>query len=191
MKTVVIDNFDSFVFNLVQYIGEQGGNPVVFRNNEITVEEIQKINPTHILLSPGPGNPEDDTYFGVCSDVIQKMGTSTPLLGVCLGHQGIGHVFGAKIISAATIMHGKTSLCTHNETGIFTGIPNPLRAMRYHSLCIDPETMPQCLEVTAKTPDGIIMGVRHTKYPTYGIQFHPESIGTPHGKKIIQNFLEM
>ncbi|MEI7510859.1 MAG: aminodeoxychorismate/anthranilate synthase component II [Candidatus Peregrinibacteria bacterium] len=191
MLTLVIDNFDSFVFNLVQYIGELGGNPQVFRNNEITLKEIRDLNPSHILLSPGPGNPEDPAYFGICADAIKELGKTIPLLGVCLGHQGIGSVFGAKVVPAPTIMHGKTSLCTHDEKGVFKNLSNPLRAMRYHSLCISPKTLPECLEISATSEDGTIMGVRHKTYPIHGIQFHPESIGTPEGKKLIQNFLDM
>ncbi len=191
MLTLVIDNFDSFVFNLVQYIGELGGNPKVIRNNEMTFSEIQNLNPTHIVISPGPGNPEEQEYFGVCAEVIAKLGKTIPLLGVCLGHQGIGSVFGGKIIPAPNIMHGKTSLCTHDGKGILKDIINPLRAMRYHSLCVDPQTLPECLEVSAISEDGTLMGIRHKKYPIHGIQFHPESIGTPGGKKIIENFLSI
>ena len=189
-KTLVIDNFDSFVFNLVQYIGEQDGNPIVYRNNEITLEEIKKINPTHILISPGPGHPADPEYFGVCQEVILELGKTTSILGVCLGHQGIIHSFGGEVVKAPAIMHGKTSTITHNQKGVFKGLKSPLTVMRYHSLCGAPESIPECLEVTAKTEDGIIMAVQHKEFPIEGVQFHPESIGTEEGKILIKNFLK-
>jgi len=190
MKTLVIDNYDSFVFNLVQYIGELGGNPLVYRNDKITLKEVKKIQPTHIVLSPGPGNPEDKNYFGICAELIINVDHQIPLLGVCLGHQGIATVFGGHIIRAPVIMHGKSSLIYHNNEGVFTDLPNPLEGMRYHSLCIDPDTFPDVLQKTAWTEDGVIMGLKHTMYPIEGIQFHPESIGTPLGKQMIKNFLE-
>lgn len=191
LKTVVIDNYDSFVFNLVQYIGEFDGNPVVFRNDEISLEKIAEINPTHILISPGPGHPADPAYFGICSEVIKKFGQKTPILGVCLGHQGITTTFGGDVIKAPEIMHGKTSEISHTGEGVFSGLSSPLVGMRYHSLISDPESFPENLEITAKTSDGIIMGLKHKTFPIYGVQFHPESIGSPDGKKMIQNFLEM
>jgi anthranilate synthase component 2 len=190
LKTLVIDNFDSFVFNLVQYIGEMKGNPIVFRNNEISLEKIRKLSPTHIVISPGPGHPGNTKYFGICGKVIRIFGKTTPLLGVCLGHQGITTEFGGKVVFAPQIMHGKTSQIFHNEQGIFQNIENPLQGMRYHSLISDIDTFPDCLEITAHTEEGDIMGLRHKKYPIYGIQFHPESIGTPEGKKIVKNFLK-
>ncbi|MBI5414152.1 aminodeoxychorismate/anthranilate synthase component II [Candidatus Peregrinibacteria bacterium] len=190
-KTLVIDNFDSFVFNLVQYVGELGGNPIVFRNNEITFEEAEKLAPTHIIISPGPGNPEDEKYFGVCGNLILKMGSKIPLLGVCLGHQGIAAVFGGRVVKAPEIMHGKASQIFHEGKGILNGLPNPLEGMRYHSLVADEKTFPSCLEVTARTENGLIMGLQHKEFPIYGIQFHPESIGTPEGKRIVKNFLEL
>lgn len=190
-KTLVIDNYDSFVFNLVQYLGEFSGNPIVYRNNEITLEKIHDINPTHILISPGPGHPADPAYFGICSEVIKTFGEKTPILGVCLGHQGITTTFGGEVIKAPEIMHGKTSEIFHNGEGIFSGIISPLVAMRYHSLVSNPENFPKDLEISAQTQDGIIMGLRHKNFPIYGVQFHPESIGSPDGKKMIQNFLEL
>lgn len=189
MKTLVIDNYDSFVFNLVQYIGEAGGNPEVFRNDKITLETARSFNPTHIVISPGPGHPSDPQYFGVSSQIIESMGRDTPLLGVCLGHQGITTTFGGTVHQAPSIMHGKTSEITHDESRLFTGVSNPFIAMRYHSLVAEKITFPSDLKVTSKTDDGMIMSLEHKKFPIYGVQFHPESIGSPEGKKIIQNFL--
>jgi anthranilate synthase component II len=191
MKTLVIDNFDSFVFNLVQYFGELGGNPVVFRNNAITIDEIRKINPSHIVISPGPGSPDDPAYFGICEEVIRTLGKEIPLLGVCLGHQGIAHTFGGKVIRAPIIMHGKSSPIFHESDGLFAGLPNPLEGMRYHSLVADTITFSPELKITAWTEDKTIMGLQHIQFPIYGIQFHPESIGTPKGKVILKNFLEV
>jgi len=191
LKTLVIDNYDSFVFNLVQYIGEFDGNPVVFRNDEISLEKIAEINPTHILISPGPGHPADPAYFGICSEVIKTFGQKTPILGVCLGHQGITTTFGGDVIKAPEIMHGKTSEISHTGDGVFSGLSSPLIGMRYHSLVSDPKNFPEDLEITAQTPDGIIMGLKHKTLSIHGVQFHPESIGSPDGKKMIQNFLEM
>lgn len=191
LKTLVIDNYDSFVFNLVQYLGEFGGNPVVYRNDKISLLEIEEINPTHILISPGPGHPADPDYFGICSQVIQTFGKKTPLLGVCLGHQGITTTFGGEVIKAPEIMHGKTSTITHTQSGIFSGIKTPLTGMRYHSLLSNAENFPEELEITAQTEDGLIMGLQHKTFPIHGVQFHPESIGSPDGKKMIQNFLAL
>lgn len=191
MLTLIIDNYDSFVFNLVQYIGEMGGNPQVFRNDEISLEEAKNLNPTHIVISPGPGHPQDCEYFGVSADIIQEMGMTTPVLGVCLGHQGIAHVFGGRVVKAPNIMHGKKSLIKHDNRGVFKDVKNPLEVMRYHSLCAEPASLPNCLEISAKTENGVIMGLRHKSYPIEGVQFHPESIGTEEGKKIIKNFLNI
>ena len=191
LKTLIIDNYDSFVYNLVQYIGEQDGNPCVYRNDKITLEEIEEISPTHIVISPGPGTPVDPNYFGVCSQVILKFSQIIPTLGVCLGHQGIYAVFGGDLKKAPEIMHGKTSLIFHKNKSIFKEVKNPLQGMRYHSLLGKKSTLPKDLEITAETEEGLIMGVQHKKYPIHGIQFHPESIGTQEGKKMIRNFLEM
>ena len=191
MKTLVIDNYDSFVFNLVQYIGELGGNPTVFRNDEITLQEAIDFKPTHIIISPGPGHPADENYFGVSAQIIKTMGKTIPLFGVCLGHQGITHVFGGDVIKAPNIMHGKTSEMIHDQTGLFENISSPCTAMRYHSLVSDPKTFPTCLHITAQTDDGIIMALQHSQFPIYGVQFHPESIGSPEGKQMIQNFLAL
>jgi len=192
MKILVIDNYDSFVYNLIQYIGEMNVEPCVFRNDAITIEEIQKMNPNGIMISPGPGTPENPEDIGVCLDVIKKFGKKTPILGVCLGHQAIIHAYDGKIIQAKKIMHGKTSEIYHNENDIFKGVKNPLKVMRYHSLVADPETFPKkTLNITAKTTGrNEIFAVRHKKYPIFGVQFHPESIGTENGKIMIRNFLE-
>lgn len=185
---LIIDNYDSFTYNLYQYVGEMKDEVMVVRNDEITVEEVAKLNPNKIILSPGPGRPEN---AGICVDVIKSLGDKIPILGICLGHQAIGYAYGAKIAKADKIMHGKTSLIFHNGRGIFRNIKNPIKGMRYHSLVIDRNTLPEELEITAQTEEGVIMGVRHRKYPVYGLQFHPESILTEQGKEILRNFLEV
>lgn len=192
LKVLVIDNIDSFVYNLVQYVGMLGGNPIVFDNiadiNEIR-SIINKESITHIIISPGPKRPQD---AGISNNIIKEFGVKIPTLGICLGHQCIGYAFGGNIRSARTLKHGKTSLIDHNGEGIFGGISNPLEATRYHSLVVDDKTLPDCLEVTAKSrDDGEIMGLKHKKFPVYGLQFHPESILTKEGIKIIENFLEV
>jgi anthranilate synthase component 2 len=191
MKVVVIDNYDSFVYNLVQYIGEQGAETIVYRNNKVTLEELIQIKPDRIVISPGPGSPEDEHYFGVCTKILQTMSHTIPTLGVCLGHQGIIHVYGGKIIHAKKLMHGKTCTIKHYQKGIFTSVHNPFTAIRYHSLAGERFSIPSCLEITAECfEDGEIMGVRHVKYPIDGVQFHPESILCEDGKIIIKNFLD-
>jgi anthranilate synthase component 2 len=191
MKVVVIDNYDSFVYNLVQYIGEQGAETIVYRNNKVTLEQLTKLKPDRIVISPGPGTPEDERYFGVCTKILQTMSPTIPTLGVCLGHQGIISVYGGKIIHAKRLMHGKTCTIKHDEKGIFQGVRNPFTATRYHSLAGERCSIPSCLEVTAEcVDDGEIMGVRHVKYPIDGVQFHPESILCEDGKVIIKNFLD-
>lgn len=191
MNILVIDNIDSFVYNLVQYVGEQKANPVVHQNT-VSLESIRKTieeGIEGIIISPGPKRPED---AGVSNEVIREYGPTIPLLGVCLGHQCIGYVYGGVIRSAKTLMHGKVSLIKHNGKGVLKGLPNPIEATRYHSLVIDNKTLPECLEVTSESlDDKEIMGVRHREYPTYGLQFHPESILTGDGKKIIHNFLDI
>jgi anthranilate synthase/aminodeoxychorismate synthase-like glutamine amidotransferase len=188
---LVIDNYDSFVYNLVQYIGELGAETIVFRNDQVTLKQIAKLNPDRIVISPGPGTPADTRYFGVCTAILQHLSCQIPTLGVCLGHQGIIHAFGGKIVSAKRLMHGKTCTIKHDGKGIFKDVSNPLTATRYHSLAGDGETIPDCLEITAESiDDGEIMGVRHTKYPIEGVQFHPESILCEDGKLIMKNFLE-
>jgi len=191
VKVLVIDNYDSFVYNLVQYIGELGGEPIVYRNDQLTLQQAIELDPQQIVISPGPGTPEDPHYFGVCSEILREMSYKIPTLGVCLGNQGIISVFGGKIVRAGRLMHGKTSQIMHDGKGVFEGVKNPLTATRYHSLVGARESIPLCIEVTAESmDDGEIMGVRHRTYPITGLQFHPESILCEDGKKIIKNFLE-
>jgi anthranilate synthase component 2 len=191
MKVVVIDNYDSFVYNLVQYIGEQGAETIVYRNDQVNLHQLAKIAPDRLVISPGPGTPEDERYFGVCTQILQTMSQTVPTLGVCLGHQGIINTYGGKIIHAKRLMHGKTCTIKHDEKGIFKGVRNPLTATRYHSLAGERSSIPSCLKITAEcVDDGEIMGVRHVKFPIEGVQFHPESILCEDGKLIIRNFLE-
>ncbi|HWD51537.1 MAG TPA: aminodeoxychorismate/anthranilate synthase component II [Acidimicrobiales bacterium] len=185
-RVLVIDNYDSFVYNLVQELGELGADPVVFRNDEIDIAGIRSDAPDAILISPGPGRPE---HAGISETVVAELGGAYPILGVCLGHQSIGHVFGGEVVAAPTLMHGKTSSIHHNGTGVFDGLPDPFVATRYHSLVIEPTTLPDVLEVTATTADGVIMGFRHRLLPIEGVQFHPESILTPSGPSLLSNFL--
>jgi anthranilate synthase/aminodeoxychorismate synthase-like glutamine amidotransferase len=182
----MLDNYDSFTYNLVQYLGELGAEIIVHRNDKITLEEVKALAPERIVVSPGPGTPEDG---GISNEVIRELGPMTPILGVCLGHQCIGHVYGGLVTRATRLMHGKTSSVYHNGRGLFNGVPSPFQATRYHSLIVE-EPLPECLEVTAFTRDGEVMGLRHKEYPVSGVQFHPESILTQHGKKILKNFLE-
>ena len=184
---LVIDNYDSFTYNLVQYLGEMGQQVEVRRNDEITVEEVEAMNPDRIVISPGPCTP---TEAGISVELIQRFAGRVPILGVCLGHQSIGQAFGGDVIRNYRVLHGKTSPIQHQNTGVFAGLPNPFAATRYHSLVIDRNTLPECLEVTAQTEEGEIMGVRHKDYPIEGVQFHPESVMTPDGKALLQNFVE-
>jgi len=184
---LVIDSYDSFVYNLVQYIGELGAEPVVRRNDAISVDAAVALAPDGVLLSPGPGRPEAAGI--ICEAVTAFAAAGVPVLGVCLGHQAIGHVFGAEVVRAPDLMHGKTSPVEHDGAGVFAGVPSPLTATRYHSLVLDPETIPDELEVTARTPDGVVMGVRHREVDVEGVQFHPESILTGHGHDLLRNFL--
>ncbi len=184
---LIIDNYDSFTYNLYQYIGEIYDDVKVVRNDDVTVEDVRNLCPEGIVLSPGPGRPENS---GVCIDVIKKLGNSIPILGICLGHQAIGCAFGGNVVRAKEIMHGKVSTVTHDGKGLFKGIKNPLTVMRYHSLIVEKESLPEELEETCETQDGVIMGLKHKTYPVYGLQFHPESILTEEGKNIIRNFLE-
>lgn len=188
MKILVIDNYDSFTFNLVQLVGKFADGVIVKRNDKITVDEIVSINPDKIIISPGPGKPESS---GVSIDVIRQLSNKKNILGVCLGHQGIGYVFGAKIIKAPSLMHGKTSQIIHDGKKIYNNIPQNFTAGRYHSLIIDRDSIPELLQITAETKDGIIMGVRHKNLPVEGIQFHPESILTNEGEKIIKNWIKL
>lgn len=183
---LVIDNYDSFTYNLVQHLGEMGAELCVIRNDECTVEDIQKMQPERIVISPGPGTPDDS---GVSLDVLREMGPSTPVLGVCLGHQAIGQVYGGVVSRAPRLMHGKTSMIYHKGDLIFTGIPSPFQATRYHSLIVE-EPLPDVLRVTGFTEEGEVMAVRHREYPVYGVQFHPESILTTFGPRILRNFLD-
>ncbi len=191
MNVLVIDNYDSFVYNLVQYIGELGAEVIVYRNDQVTLEQLEKLKPNRIVISPGPGTPEDERYFGVCTKILQTMSHKIPTLGVCLGHQGIIHTYGGKIIHAKKLMHGKTCTIKHDGSGIFAGVRNPFIATRYHSLAGEKESIPKCLKITAKSiEDEEIMAVKHVEYPIFGVQFHPESILCEDGKLIIKNFLE-
>jgi len=185
---LVIDNYDSFTFNLVQYLGEMGQELKVFRNDAITLDRIENLAPGSIVISPGPGRPENS---GIIIDVVREFSGRIPILGVCLGHQAIGAAFGGQIVSAPNIMHGKTSEIFHDGRSIYSGVPNPFRATRYHSLVVAPETFPKCLEVSARTEDGVIMGLRHREMLVEGVQFHPESILTDAGKKLLSNFLNL
>lgn len=181
---IVIDNYDSFTYNLVQYFGELGQDIRVFRNDQITLEELRALQPDHIVISPGPGDPEDG---GISLAVIRELGPTIPILGVCLGHQCIGQVFGGRVTRAPRLMHGKVSAIQHTGQGIFTGIPNQFQATRYHSLIV--EDIPDCLEVLAVTDQEEVMGLRHREFPITGVQFHPESILTEYGKELLANFL--
>ena len=187
---VVIDNYDSFTYNLVQYLGELGQAIQVFRNDATTVEEIRALGPDHILVSPGPCTPKE---AGISCDVIRELGEGerTPTLGVCLGHQAIGHVFGGNVIRAGRLMHGKTSMIHHTEDGVFEGIPSPYEAIRYHSLLVEKSSLPDCLSITAWTDQDEVMALRHKTAPIVGVQFHPESVATQHGHKLLMNFLAM
>jgi anthranilate synthase/aminodeoxychorismate synthase-like glutamine amidotransferase len=183
----VIDNYDSFTYNLVQYLGELGADLQVFRNDAITIEELAALQPEKIVISPGPGDPDDG---GISNQAIRRFSGRVPILGVCLGHQCIGAVFGGVVKRAPQLMHGKTSQIYHNGKGIFDGLPSPFAATRYHSLMVE-EPVANCLEVTAFTNDGVVMGVQHKEHHTYGVQFHPESILTKHGKQLLKNFLSI
>ena len=185
-RVLVIDSYDSFVYNLVQYLGELGAEPVVHRNDDLTVEQAMALGADGILLSPGPGRPED---AGIICDLVRAAAGTVPVFGVCLGHQAIGLVYGGEVVGAPRLMHGKTSFVRHRGVGVFTGLPEPLEATRYHSLVIDRATMPEVLEITAETDDGTVMGVRHRDLDVEGVQFHPESILTAAGHDLLKNFL--
>ncbi|MCK5081996.1 MAG: aminodeoxychorismate/anthranilate synthase component II [Candidatus Omnitrophica bacterium] len=185
---LMIDNYDSFTYNLVQYFGELGGDLKVYRNDALTLPQIKRMPISKIVISPGPGRPEG---AGISVDLIREFAGTIPILGVCLGHQCIGYAYGGKIIRAKKLMHGKTSMIRHNNKDIFRAIENPFEATRYHSLVIDKKTMPKCLEVTARTSDGEIMALKHKVFPLWGVQFHPESILTTEGKRILKNFLNL
>ena len=184
---LIIDNYDSFTYNLYQYLSELGAEVVTVRNDKITLEDVEAMSPEGIVISPGPCTPRE---AGISNDVIRHFGPKLPVLGVCLGHQCIGDVYGARVDRAEEIRHGKTSMINHHGSGVMAGLPNPFEAIRYHSLVVYPETVPDCLEVTAWTDDGLIMGLRHKEYPVEGVQFHPESILTPVGHDLLRNFLD-
>ena len=185
---LMIDNYDSFTYNLVQYLGELGQQVSVFRNDALTIKDIKKLNPDKIVISPGPGRPED---AGISCEVIGQFCKEIPILGVCLGHQAIGYFFGGKIVQAKRLMHGKISKIYHNKEDIFKNVPNPFLATRYHSLLVDRKSLPPCLEITAYTAENEIMGLKHKEYPVWGVQFHPESILTKSGKQILNNFIKL
>ncbi|AOY75807.1 anthranilate synthase component II [Clostridium formicaceticum] len=184
----IIDNYDSFTYNLYQYIGEIDPDIEVFRNDAIGVEALKEKKPSHIIISPGPGFPEN---AGISENVIVELGKEIPILGICLGHQAIGEVFGGKIVHAEVLLHGKTSMISHDESNLFSGIASPLKVTRYHSLVVEKESLPEELVVTARGPAGEIMALQHKEYPIFGLQFHPESIATEEGKKILENFLKI
>jgi len=185
---LVIDNYDSFTFNLVQYMGQLGADLQVRRNDEVSLEDIETLAPKKILVSPGPCSP---TEAGISCAVIEHFAGKLPLFGVCLGHQSIGHVFGGKVVRAERLMHGKTSPIQHDESNVLKGMPNPFEATRYHSLIVERESLPECLRITAETADGEIMGLEHRELPVFGVQFHPESVLTEEGMKIMKNFVEI
>ncbi|SHE52887.1 anthranilate synthase component 2 [Desulfofundulus australicus DSM 11792] len=185
---IMIDNYDSFVYNLVQYLQELGQEVLVFRNDQVTLEKMEDLSPSHIIISPGPCTPDE---AGISLAVIKHFAGIVPILGVCLGHQAIGQAFGGRVVRAGRPMHGKTSLVYHDGSGIYRGLPNPFSAARYHSLLVERETLPDCLAITARTAQGEIMGLRHRDYPVEGVQFHPESILTPVGKNLLKNFINL
>lgn len=187
-RVLLIDNYDSFTYNLYQYLCELGAVVTVVRNDVMTVDEVREMAPDFIVISPGPGVPRD---AGISIEVVRSLGKTTPILGVCLGHQAIAEAFGGAVVRAPELMHGKASLINHNGTGVFDGLPSPFSAIRYHSLCAEPEKVPEALEVTATSDSGVVMGLRHRQYPVYGVQFHPESILTEHGKDLLRNFLSL
>ncbi|MCC7519103.1 MAG: aminodeoxychorismate/anthranilate synthase component II [Verrucomicrobiae bacterium] len=185
---LIIDNYDSFTYNLVQYFGELGCEPVVRRNDQVTLDEARALAPERLVISPGPCTPRE---AGVSNDLLREFGPKLPVLGVCLGHQCLGHVYGAEIVQNHRMMHGKTSMIRHNGRDLFQGLDNPFEATRYHSLVVCRETLPACLEITAETDEKEIMGLRHKEYPVWGVQFHPESILTRSGKDLLRNFLAL
>jgi anthranilate synthase/aminodeoxychorismate synthase-like glutamine amidotransferase len=189
-RLVILDNYDSFAYNIHQLLGELTGIAAkVYRNDRVSLEQILADDQSHLFISPGPGTPEDPAYFGVCSEAIRVLAPRIPILGVCLGHQGIGAVFGAKVVRAPQVMHGKISEILHQGRGLFAGLPSPLCVMRYHSLILDETTLPPELEVTSRTRDGLCMSIEHRSLRVAGVQFHPESIGTEHGLALVRNFL--
>lgn len=192
MSVLLIDNYDSFTHNLYQLVGGLGAEVLVVRNDAITADEVAGLRPSHIIISPGPGHPANPRDFGVCAEVIERFAPTVPTLGVCLGHQGLSHTLGGTVVRAPEIVHGKTSAIAHDGRGVFAGLPDGVEVMRYHSLTVDEASLPETLEVSARTVDGaLVMAVRHIEWPLVGLQFHPESIGTPDGPAMLRNFLEM
>jgi anthranilate synthase component II len=190
VRTIILDNYDSFTFNLYQYLAElEGRRPLVLRNDAVTLAGLERLEPGRVVISPGPGRPDDPRYFGVCHAAIVALGPRLPVLGICLGHQGIVHAFGGAIVGAPEVMHGKASLVRHDGDPLFRQVPATFEAMRYHSLVAEPRSVPSCLRIIARTDDGVVMAVRHREHPIYGLQFHPESVGTPVGKTLLRNFL--
>jgi anthranilate synthase component II len=189
VTTLIIDNYDSFTWNLVQLVGALGERPVVFRNDAIDLDGVRALRPKRVIFSPGPGHPDDASRVGVCRDILDELGHEVPILGVCLGHQLIVSAYGGAVIRATEVMHGKTSFVHHEGDGILAGLPRPFEAMRYHSLVADPSRMPPCLEVIARCKDDTVMAVRHRQNPVFGVQFHPESIGTASGRALVAQFL--
>ncbi len=185
-RVLVVDNYDSFTYNLVQYLGELGAEPAVFRHDAVTVDELEAMEPDAVVISPGPGRPDD---AGISNAVIERLGPRVPVLGVCLGHECIGQVFGGRVVRAPKVMHGKTSRIHHTGAGVMAGLANPFEATRYHSLVVERDSVPDVLEITAETDDGLVMGLRHRQHPVEGVQFHPESIMTSVGKDLLANFL--
>ena len=188
MKVLILDNYDSFVYNLKQCLDELGAECMVLRNDAITAEQAESLDPDAILISPGPGLPSDRRDFGICGDILTSLSTEIPTLGVCLGHQGIAHFHGGRVVKAPTLLHGKASMVEHDGEGLYDGLPNPFPAGRYHSFVVSPD-LPADMRVTSRTTDGTVMGIRHLRYPIEGVQFHPESVLTPLGGKILANFL--
>ena len=184
---LMIDNYDSFTYNLVQYLGELGQHVVVYRNDQITLNDIEALAPSHIVISPGPCTPNE---AGISVELVEAYGGEIPILGVCLGHQSIAQAFGGRVIRAQNLMHGKTSMISHCEAGLFAGLPSPFQATRYHSLVVERSSLPECFEITATAEDGEIMALRHQRYPVVGVQFHPESILTQHGHRLLDNFID-
>lgn len=189
MKVLIVDNYDSFSYNLYQLVGSLGVSPVVYRNDAIDLKGVAREDPGAVILSPGPGHPATHRDFGICKDILLQVSPTVPTLGVCLGHQGIAQVLGGSVVRAPELLHGKTSTIHHDGTGIFQGVPDPLVGGRYHSLMVERASLPQDLEVSASTERGIIMALRHRRHPIDGLQFHPESVLTPHGRQIMENFL--